>query len=438
MSPLPAADDILARLAPLGMRLGLAPFRRLLATLGEPQRRLPAVLVAGTNGKGSTAALLAGIGCAAGYRTGLYTSPHLEEPRERIRVDGLALPTLELDRLLAVVVAAAGDEPPTPFEALTAAAFVAFVEAGVELAVLEVGLGGRLDATNATEPVLSLVTTIGLDHQAELGDTLAAIAAEKAGIFRAGRPALAAGGDSEVTAALQAAAATSGAALRLATEEAEVVAADADGLAGQWVQVRSGRSDQRLRLPLAGRHQQGNLLLAVLAAERLAGLGWDRLDEAAVARGVAGCRWAGRLEAVALPGGPTVLLDGAHNPAGAAELAEFLAALALPYDLVFGTLADKDAAGMAALLAPPARRVLLAPPDAARALPLASLAALPPLAGAIATPGAAAALDRAIAGGAPLVVVSGSLYLVGEARRWLRQQHGVPAPAAELPTWEPA
>src|SRR3954470_5885796 len=130
-----SAEETLAHLAPLGMRLSLEPFRRLLAALGEPQRSCPAVLVGGTNGKGSTSALLASIGSAAGYRTGLYTSPHLEEARERIRVDGIALPTLELDRLLAAVVEVAGDELPTPFEALTAAAFLAFAEAGVELAV---------------------------------------------------------------------------------------------------------------------------------------------------------------------------------------------------------------------------------------------------------------------------------------------------------------
>src|ERR1044072_8641468 len=140
MSPA-SADAILARREPLGRRLSLAPSRGLRARRGEPQRELRAVLVAGTNGKGSTAALLAAIGCAAGYRTGLYTSPHLEEARERIRIDGVAVATLELDRLLDEVVEAAGDELPTPFEALTAAALLAFAEDSVELAVLEVGLG---------------------------------------------------------------------------------------------------------------------------------------------------------------------------------------------------------------------------------------------------------------------------------------------------------
>jgi len=419
------------------MRLTLEPFRRLLAKLGDPQKGLPAVLVAGTNGKGSTAALLAAIGCAAGYRTGLYTSPHLEEARERIRIDGLAIATLELDRLLDEVVTAAGDELPTPFEALTAAALVAFAEDGIELAVLEVGLGGRLDATNVVEPLLSVITAIALDHQEQLGSTLAAIAAEKAGVMRAERATIAWGEELESTAALQAAARASGARLELAVEAVEVIAAQGGGLAGQTLTVRTAVAEYAVRVALAGRHQQRNVALAIAAAERLADDGFDDIDEEAIVRGVGGCRWPGRLEAVALPEGPTVLLDGAHNPAGAAALAEHLASLATPWDLVFGTLADKDAAGMAAALAPAARRVWLAPPDSPRALPLAELAALPPLAGAIVVGDLGDALARALDDAAPLLVVSGSLYLVGAARRWLRERYGMPVAAADVATWSP-
>jgi dihydrofolate synthase/folylpolyglutamate synthase len=430
-----SADDTLARLEPLGMRLSLDPFRALLAALGSPERGLAAVLVAGTNGKGSTAALLAGIATAAGYRTGLYTSPHLEEPRERIRIDGMALATLELDRLLAEVVDAARESPPTPFEALTAAALVAFAEDGVDLAVLEVGLGGRLDATNAVEPLLSIVTPIALDHQAVLGETLGAIAAEKAGIFRAGRTALAWGDELEAVAALESAATASGARLELASETVEIVAGEADGLGSQRVTLRTPDAEHTLRLALAGRHQRRNLALAVLAAERLAPLGYPTIDADAIRRGVSGCRWPGRLEPVALPSGATVLLDGAHNAAGAQALAEHLATLATPWDLVFGTLADKDTAAMAAALVPAARRVFLAPPDSPRARPLGELLGIPALASAIPTSGVGAALDRALGGDARLVVVAGSLYLVGEARGCLRERFGVPARAADVPTW---
>ncbi|HEV8239100.1 MAG TPA: cyanophycin synthetase [Thermoanaerobaculia bacterium] len=173
------------------------------------------------------------------------------------------------------------------------------------------------------------------------------------------------------------------------------------------------------------------------AAERLSDQGFDGIDAEAIPRGIAGCRWPGRLEVVALPDGPTVLLDGAHNPAGAEALAEHLATLATPWDLVFGTLADKDAASMAAALAPSASRVWLAPPDSPRAMPLAQLSALPALAGAIPVAELGDALARSLDGGAPLVVVSGSLYLVGAARRWLRTRYGVPVAAADVATWSP-
>jgi dihydrofolate synthase/folylpolyglutamate synthase len=206
----PDAAAALARLETFGMHLGLDHVRRLLGELGDPQRGLPAVLVAGTNGKGSTAALLAAVGRAAGYRTGLYTSPHLETVEERVRVDGERIGGEELGALVLEVVAA-GERvlpaPPTYFEALTAAALLCFRRRAVELAVLEVGLGGRLDATNAAEPAVSVITPVALEHQEQLGDTLAAIAGEKAGVMRRGRPTVAWGGEPEVAAALRQAAA---------------------------------------------------------------------------------------------------------------------------------------------------------------------------------------------------------------------------------------
>jgi dihydrofolate synthase/folylpolyglutamate synthase len=434
MSPVPSADEILAGLEPLGMRQTLGPFRRLLSALDEPQRDLAVVLVAGTNGKGSTAALLAGISCAAGYRTGLYTSPHLEEARERIRIDGLALPTLELDRILQGVVRAAGDELPTPFEALTAAAFLAFAEAQVELAVMEVGLGGRLDATNAAEPVLSLVTEIGLDHVAQLGSSLERIAFEKGGIFRASRPALAWVTAAEAVAGLRRAAAASGADLELLPEEWRAQTR-ARGQHGQRVRLGGPTGGRDLLLPLAGAHQRGNLVLAIAAAEDLSVVGWPRLVDS-IGRGVAGTRWPGRLEGVALPGGCRVLIDGAHNPHAMAALTAELHERAEPFALVFGALADKDVEAMAAAIAPVARRTWVAPPSSPRAMTTGTLVALPALAGATACADAGAALDAALEAGEELVVVTGSLYLAGEARRALRERFGAPPPAAEIPAWE--
>ena len=190
---MPSTESILARLEIFGVRLGLERSRQLLDRLGDPQLDMPVILVAGTNGKGSTSALLASILGAAGYRVGLYTSPHLETVEERIRINGAAIDRRRLACLLEEVVEAGRLEtgsPPTYFEALTAAAFVEFRDGAVDVAVMEVGLGGRLDATNVAEPVLSLITSIALDHQHVLGSTLALIAREKAGILRAGGPAL--------------------------------------------------------------------------------------------------------------------------------------------------------------------------------------------------------------------------------------------------------
>ena len=194
MGPATDLDSTLQRLETFGVRLGLETTRRLLKGLGDPQQSLRSVLVAGTNGKGSTAALLASMVTTAGYKTGLYTSPHLESVEERVRIDGSSIATRRLAETVATVVAVAEQTLgylPTYFEALTSAAFRIFAEESVDLAVLEVGLGGRLDATNGAEPELSLITEIGLEHQEYLGESLGSIAREKAGILRSGRRAIA-------------------------------------------------------------------------------------------------------------------------------------------------------------------------------------------------------------------------------------------------------
>ncbi len=376
-------QELLRSLEVFGIRLGLDRPRRLLAALGAPEKGLPAVLVAGSNGKGSTSALLAAMAGAAGYRTGLYTSPHLEAVEERLRIDGRAIEPERLGGLLERVVAAGGGEPegrPTYFEALTLAAFLWFAEERVDLAVLEVGMGGRLDATNVADPLLSLITPISLDHTEHLGATLALIAAEKAGILRAGRPAIAWIEDAEAAAAVGRAAAELGADLAWGPERARIEAVVPRGLEGQAVALATcpaaGRTDGIRRYELAtallGGHQAKNLALAVLAAERLADLGFARLDAAAIARGAAACRWPGRLEAVALPDGRRVLLDAAHNAGGAAVLADFLAGLRRPdrpVDLLFGVLADKDAAAILGILSPFVGRAVLTTPESPRARP---------------------------------------------------------------------
>jgi dihydrofolate synthase/folylpolyglutamate synthase len=447
------AEEILGRLELFGIRMGLDTTRPLLRALGDPQRRVPTVLVAGTNGKGSTATLIAAIAHAAGYRVGLYTSPHLEAVEERLRIDGRAIDGARLGELLEAVIAGgetALEAPPTYFEALTAAAWLWFAESRVDLAVMEVGMGGRLDATNAGDPLLSVITSIGLDHTHYLGETLAAIAREKAGILRRGVPALAWPGSAEAAAAIRAAAAEIGAPLTLAPDATRIVAR-ADGCAGQRVTLatraaedegaRPGERHYQIDLRLAGRHQAENLALAVLAAERLAAIGFDRIDAAAIAAGAGGCRWPGRLEHVRCPppfDGRELLLDAAHYPAGIAALVRFLteepAIKDRPYDLLFGAFANKEVADMLPAVARRARRVVLTSPQGRSAYSPEQLAEV--LAGQLAdrpagspTPvldaQAASAFDTALPGDG-LLVVCGSLYLVGEVRALARRRMGVP------------
>ncbi|HEX4962188.1 MAG TPA: folylpolyglutamate synthase/dihydrofolate synthase family protein [Thermoanaerobaculia bacterium] len=437
MPAAPAVDPnaVLSRLEGLGIKLGLERGRDLLARVGDPQRRFPCVLVAGTNGKGSTSAFLAAMAQAAGLRTGLYTSPHLENVEERLRIDGRAIDSGRLGAILEGLVGFAEREtgtPPTYFEAVTFAAFRWFAEAQVDLAVLEVGLGGRLDATNLADPILSLITPIGFDHQEFLGNTLAAIAREKAGILRPGRPALAWIEEPEPAESVRTVAGEVGADLRFASSEVRIEAVEALGWEGQRIRLGTPAQPYDLATALLGDHQAKNLGLAVRAAETLASLGFDGLGSAAIAAGAAACRWPGRLEPIEIPGGRRVLLDAAHNADGAAVLARFLDRLERPADLLFGVLADKDYGEMLPRLAARARRIVLTKPVSPRAKEPAEL--LPLLAGrrdvdVEVEPDPSRALDRALALGGEVLVACGSIYLVGELRRGLRERFGVP----ELP-----
>lgn len=409
------------------MRLGLEPTRALLDALGAPDRRFPIVLVAGTNGKGSVSATLAAIATCSGRRCGLFTSPHLEEPRERIRIDGRAIEADRLEELVAATVRAAaglGDQP-TYFEATTCAALLAFAAAQVDLAILEVGLGGRLDATNTTEPALSVITTIALDHQEYLGDSLAAIAREKAGILRRGRRAVVAGSSSEVRAAFEDAATTIGAIL----EPARLPY----GLLERRLTIHGRHGIYVAEGTLAGAHQAANLRLAAQAAEALIDL--DLLGpKPRIAEGLSRVRWPGRSEHVRLAD-TEVVFDGAHNPAGVAALLDTLGDA--PFDLVFGALGDKDVAMMLPPLAARAGKVILtrplhtpraqAPENLAELINQPTVIAADPL----------VALQQALEQPAPRILVAGSLYLVGEARQALRRLRGVPAPAAEISTVAP-
>jgi dihydrofolate synthase/folylpolyglutamate synthase len=430
--PPDSAERLLERLEAEGIRLGLDSTRLLLDALGRPQDRYPVVLVAGTNGKGTTAALLTAMAVAAGYRTGLYTSPHLESVEERIRIDGEAIEPADLARCLRETVEAAerdGGALPTYFEAMTVTALRWFAEREVELAVVEVGLGGRLDATNVTEPVLSLITDIDLDHHEYLGSSLTEIAIEKAGILRRERPAIAWLSAEEAEEAVTVRAEEIGARLELARRQTSHETRSVPG-SGQHVELRTPRREHRLRLGLLGAHQAGNLALAVLAAEKLAAVGWDRVTAEAIAAGCAACRWPGRIEPVALPGRREALLDVAHNPAGVAALVRYLEERGRPWDLLFGVLGEKSVEAMLPPLAAGPERVTLTAPASDRAVDPGKLVRLPGLHEAEVEPDPGAALERALETAADrTLVVSGSTYLVGDVRRRLRERYGEPPPA---------
>jgi dihydrofolate synthase/folylpolyglutamate synthase len=390
-------------LKPLAMRFGLERMERALEALGRPERALRVLHVAGTNGKGSTCAMAAEALRLAGQRVGLYTSPHLTRFHERIQVDGRPVGDGQLAALVDRVRRACpwhdgGDEGErlTYFEFATLLALLHFVREQVGVAVVEVGLGGRFDATNAVAPLVTAVSRIGLDHVQLLGDTLGAIAREKAGIFKPGVPAVVAAG-----------------------QEPEALAALAEEAARRGAPFHVAEAAWDGPVALRGPHQRQNAALAAAALRLLDRAGLP-VGEAAIAAGIAGARWPGRLEEIS-----GVLLDGAHNPDGAAALAASLAALypARPVELVFGVLADKDHRGMLAALGPRVRGLHLVAPDSPRARPPASYRdlarSLGPAVDEHRSCGEALGCARVAARADGLVAVAGSLYLVGEARRLL-------------------
>ncbi len=417
----------LARLESLelrGMKLGLAAIDALCERLGRPEKRTPSVLVGGTNGKGSTAATLSAIVKACGLRAGLYTSPHLIDVTERIRVEDEDVTGEELDQALARVFAVADASPTvaaTYFEAATAAAFLIFFQRRLDLAILEVGLGGRLDATNVAPAVLSAVTSIGLDHTEELGPTLSLIAREKAGIFRAGRPALVRAPAEEAREVLREQARQRGSAWHDAGAEISVRVLRV-GFEGTCFELTTPRRQVSLTTPLPGSHQAWNAALAIRAAELLPEP-LLRLTPEGVEAGLRAVRWPGRLERFEIAG-HTVLLDGCHNKEGAAALAGFLsdAGLGGRCHLLFGAMADKDVEGIAGILFPAVGRVTLVAMSCPRAASAQELAGrVPPARGRVSAGGSVRkALETLLAGGgdAP-IIVAGSLYLVGEARAFL-------------------
>jgi dihydrofolate synthase/folylpolyglutamate synthase len=404
------ATGFLFSLERFGMKFGLANMATLCETLGHPERAFPSIHVAGTNGKGSVAAMVDTALGAAGWRTGRYTSPHLTRLEERFVIDGREVTPEVLERAAARVrtvverlVASGGLETwPTFFECTTAVAFDLFREARVDAAVIEAGLGGRLDATNVLSPMATAIVSIDFDHQAQLGETLAAIAFEKAGIIKAGVPIVAGALPAEAMAVIARTAVERGAPLTCAGDDLALAA-----------EVAS------LPLALAGAHQRANAAVALRLLEVVDADARHPIRVGAAARraGLTTASWPGRLEALAWRG-RAILLDAAHNPAGAAALASYLATVAPEgVTLVFGAMQDKAIDAMLGALAPRVRRLIgtTAPtPRAARADVLVAAARRAGL-DAEAVDDPMAALARALDAADP-VVVAGSIFLIGAIR----------------------
>ena len=447
-------------------KFDLAHMRVLAAALGDPQTAFPSVLIAGTNGKGSTAATLASILTAAGYRTGLYTSPHLVRVNERIQINGVQIPDEDFARLYFQVdetarrLVEAGDlpHPPSFFEVLTALAFLYYSEQKVDITVLEVGLGGRLDATNIVEPLLSIITDIALDHQDYLGDTIAEITREKAGILRPNGTLITLPQHPEANQAIGEAAAS----LNLRAISAanfiphhpprpaasdEPLTKPSQAPPRNHYAVTLNGEPLEIDSPLPGHHQQRNIALAIAAANELRNLngynlthdnttrnyGGYKVTNEAIETGIRNTKWPGRLELLTFPQGPSILLDVAHNPAGAWTLRAAIAELpeSQPRTLLFSCLRDKNLKEMSQILFPlfdsttgdierSHDHILFTPIDNPRASTLEDLLAaahdldIP----AHAAPHLAAALAQARAVTPPngLIIATGSVYLVGEIR----------------------
>lgn len=431
-------SDLLARLYrrhTFGIKLGLHVEEALLRRLGNPEKQFATIHVAGTNGKGSVCVLVESILRAAGYRTGLYTSPHLVRLNERIRVGGQEISDGELLALLddvelhssAVEVELA--QTPTFFEFTTAAAFEHFRRSAVQVAVVEVGLGGRLDATNVGLPLVSVITGIGLEHTQYLGKDLESIAREKAGIVKPGRPVVCGALPDEARQAIVAVCAERKAPFCEALQRVSV-SVTGESLEGQKVGVESvDASYGTMRLPLAGRHQVGNLATAVAAIEAAADCGLP-MREGAVKAGVESVVWPGRFQVLGLQ--PPVILDGAHNPSAAAALGDTLKRLLKrkPLALVVGMCSDKDGEQFFSVLGALARRCWVVPLQTERSAPRELLMAAARRSGceAVASDLPTALRDAVAwavaAGGA--VCITGSLYLVGEVLA-LRDREGRPA-----------
>lgn len=411
--------DFLYGLQKHGIKPGLDTIQSLLEGLGHPERRYPSVHVGGTNGKGSTAAMTAAVLQAAGYRVGLYTSPHLMEFRERIRINGDMIPEARVAALTDCIRAVSGTpREPTFFEFTTALAFRYFAETGVDVAVVEVGLGGRFDATNVLSSSATAITNVALDHQEYLGETIGAIAYEKAGIIKPGVPVVVGRVSDEAWAVISRVAEERGAPLRRLHDAFTV-----EGHSPARFLYRGMRASYAgLACPLPGRHQLDNAACALALLETVSERGLP-VTELAVRTGLQAVQWEGRLETV--ESRPRVVLDGAHNPAAAAVVAEYVADIRRDQPgarviLVWGMMRDKDREEFLDCLLPHVDDIVVTQARIPRAAGAEELAAVVGTRGRAAQvrpdPAEAIRLARQLATPGDLILITGSLILVGEAK----------------------
>ncbi len=412
-------------------------FRTLLRRLGSPHRAFASVHVAGTKGKGSTSAMIASILTQAGYRTGLYTSPHLHTFRERIQVNGEMIPEEEVAELVDWIRPTLAHTPGTTFEAITAIAFEYFRRRGVQIAVLEVGLGGRFDATNVVHPLVSVITSIGMDHTNVLGNTLEQIAAEKAGIIKRGVPVVFAP-QKEPAAAVLAERARERRARQVwvgwhwrcypeghSSQGQHFGALAAYGRRGEWPVLIPN-----LFIPLIGRHQLGNATAAIAAIAEAGARGFP-VPEAALRQGLAEVRWPARLEV--MQSSPWLIVDSAHTVESVdAALETVQETLGCPPDVaIFGASADKDVAGMLRQM-PPATRLVFARAAHERAMDVAELQGIAQSLGrdsmSIPSPRRALAWALSQVGADGIVLALGSIFLAAEVREAWLELTGRPLP----------
>ena len=427
----------------LGLKFSLKAVFQVLSELGRPHERYDTAIVAGTNGKGSTCAMLASILQHAGYSTGLYTSPHLVRVNERMRVNGREVSDADFAIAFTDVAAAVTrllsrkelEKAPSFFEFLTATAFQHFAHAGANFVVLEVGMGGRLDATNVTDSRVALITNIDFDHMEFLGSTLAAIAAEKAGIIKPHRPVISGVENAQAAAVIRRRAEEGGADLLELKRAAKISRLRSEHGRYSFNLALGKEHFAGLTCPLLGEFQVKNTVAAVAAAWRLEAQGFE-ISRRSILQGLGATAWAGRLEPILSK--PLVLLDGGHNPGAARELAAFIQTdlAGRRVRLVYASMRDKAIREICASLFPLAEEVYLTRPDHARAAsPEEILAALdsPPARLHIETE-PARALEKACEASSPddVVLVAGSLFLVGAIKK--AQREGL----LDLPTFRTA